>query len=126
MEQLAASIIRIVTFFQHNLQFLGSPENGERNFLLILAPTHQSACGVIFCEKDLHIAWWSHVRRHNNKRLYELNKILSGLQPRWVTFILLIKSPLSFKTHAMWMLQPLHIMKLDLTKEGIKQCILIL
>jgi len=38
----------------------------------------------------LRIAWWSHVRRHNNTRLYKLNKNLPGLQPRWVTFVLLI------------------------------------
>jgi hypothetical protein len=39
LEKLAASIIRIVTFFQQKLLFLDSPENEGRKFLRILAPT---------------------------------------------------------------------------------------
>jgi hypothetical protein len=62
----------------------------------------------ILRDAHLRIAWWSHVRRHNNTRLYELNKILPDLQPRWVTFIQLILSPRSFKTQAMSILTTSH------------------
>jgi len=127
LEKLVSSIIRIVTFFSVQLNLSGQPWKWRQK----ISPTLNTYTIIrmwchILRDTHLRIAWWSHVRRHNKTCLYELNTILPGLQPRWLTFVLLISSQRSFKTQAISMLQPLHIKRWNLMKEGIKKSILIL
>jgi hypothetical protein len=61
LEQLAASMIRIVNFFQHNLLILDNPENGGRKFLRILVPIYQSADGVMFYKTQIFVSCDCHM-----------------------------------------------------------------
>jgi hypothetical protein len=91
LEQLAASIIRIVTFFSAQLTLSGQPWKWRQKISPNLSTYTiiRMRCHILR-GTHLRMAWWSHVRRHNNTRLYEVNKILPGLQPRWVCSIDLV------------------------------------